>query len=136
MDTNTRGRPAVSLLLTSVAFFMVALDALVVITALPAIHAQLGGSLVTEPGTFELLLASCLTVWVRAKPTEHMLDMLASMDRHGFGPTSGPYAELLASDHDVKAFVDATLISTSRPSEVCRTPWALAARSLLRRFWL
>ena len=47
MDTNTRGRPAVSLLLTSVAFFMVALDALVVITALPAIHAQLGGSLTT-----------------------------------------------------------------------------------------
>src|SRR5262245_14330887 len=31
-----------------------------------------GGSLVTEPGTFELLLASCLTVWVRAKPNEHM----------------------------------------------------------------
>ena len=47
MDTNTRGRPAVSLLLTSVAFFMVALDALVVITALPAIHAQLGGSMTT-----------------------------------------------------------------------------------------
>src|SRR6266568_2382250 len=47
MDTNTRGRPAVSLLLTSVAFFMVALDALVVITALPAIHAQLGGSVAT-----------------------------------------------------------------------------------------
>ena len=44
MDTNARGRPTVSLLLTSVAFFMVALDALVVITALPAIHAQLGGS--------------------------------------------------------------------------------------------
>jgi EmrB/QacA subfamily drug resistance transporter len=47
MDTNTRGRPAVSLLLTSVAFFMVALDALVVITALPAIHAELGGSVAT-----------------------------------------------------------------------------------------
>ena len=47
MDTTTRGRPAVSLLLTSVAFFMVALDALVVITALPAIHAQLGGSVAT-----------------------------------------------------------------------------------------
>src|SRR5258708_28448392 len=47
MDTNTRGRPTVSLLLTSVAFFMVALDALVVITALPAIHAQLGGSMAT-----------------------------------------------------------------------------------------
>jgi len=47
MNTRTRSRPAVSLLLTSVAFFMVALDALVVITALPAIHAQLGGSLAT-----------------------------------------------------------------------------------------
>ncbi len=47
METTSRGRPAVSLLLTSVAFFMVALDALVVVTALPAIHAQLGGSMAT-----------------------------------------------------------------------------------------
>jgi EmrB/QacA subfamily drug resistance transporter len=35
------------LALTSVAFFMVALDALVVVTALPAIHTQLGGSMAT-----------------------------------------------------------------------------------------
>jgi XRE family aerobic/anaerobic benzoate catabolism transcriptional regulator len=27
---------------------------------------------VTEPSTFELLLTSCLTVWVRAKPDDHM----------------------------------------------------------------
>ena len=47
MEPKTRGRPAVSLLLTSVAFFMVALDALVVVTALPAIHTQLGGSMAT-----------------------------------------------------------------------------------------
>jgi MFS family permease len=33
--------------LTSAAFFMVALDALVVITALPAIHHDLGGSVST-----------------------------------------------------------------------------------------
>src|SRR5262249_36616094 len=39
-----------------------------------------GGSLVTEPGTFELLLASCLTVWVRAKPTEHMARVIAQGD--------------------------------------------------------
>src|SRR5262249_33006629 len=30
------------------------------------------GSIVTEPGTLELLLASCFTVWVRAEPEEHM----------------------------------------------------------------
>ncbi len=35
------------LALTSVAFFMVALDALVVITALPAIHRSIGGSMAT-----------------------------------------------------------------------------------------
>ena len=36
-----------ALALTSVAFFMTALDTLVVITALPAIHAGLGGSVST-----------------------------------------------------------------------------------------
>src|SRR5690348_15737522 len=40
-------RPGWALALTSVAFFMVALDALVVITALPAIRAGIGGSLST-----------------------------------------------------------------------------------------
>jgi EmrB/QacA subfamily drug resistance transporter len=35
------------LLLTSVSFFMVSLDALVVVTALPAIHASVGGSVTT-----------------------------------------------------------------------------------------
>jgi EmrB/QacA subfamily drug resistance transporter len=42
------GRPLPAVLaLTSVAFFMVALDALVVVTALPAIHHSIGGSLGT-----------------------------------------------------------------------------------------
>ena len=36
-----------ALVLTSAAFFMVALDALVVITALPTIHHDLGGSVST-----------------------------------------------------------------------------------------
>jgi EmrB/QacA subfamily drug resistance transporter len=47
MERTSRGRPALCLLLTSVAFFMAALDALVVVTALPAIHRSLGGSLTT-----------------------------------------------------------------------------------------
>ena len=45
LPAATRQRWA--LVLTSIAFFMVALDALVVVTALPAIHAGLGGSLST-----------------------------------------------------------------------------------------
>ena len=46
-STIARPRPIWTLALTSVAFFMVALDALVVITALPAIHRDLGASLST-----------------------------------------------------------------------------------------
>jgi EmrB/QacA subfamily drug resistance transporter len=46
--TRTSSTPrALVLALTSVAFFMVALDALVVVTALPAIHRSLGGSVGT-----------------------------------------------------------------------------------------
>jgi EmrB/QacA subfamily drug resistance transporter len=42
-----RSRPGWALALTSVAFFMVVLDSLVVMTALPAIHRELGGGLST-----------------------------------------------------------------------------------------
>ena len=38
------------------------------------------GSIVTEPGTLELLLASCFTVWVRAAPDEHMRRVMAQGD--------------------------------------------------------
>jgi len=38
------------------------------------------GSIVTEPGTLELLLASCFTVWVRAEPVEHMKRVMAQGD--------------------------------------------------------
>src|SRR2546421_9305902 len=41
------GGQALIVLLTAVAFFMVVLDALVVVTALPSIHRSLGGSLAT-----------------------------------------------------------------------------------------
>ena len=40
-------RQTLTIALTSVAFFMVVLDALVVVTALPSIHRSLGGSLGT-----------------------------------------------------------------------------------------
>jgi XRE family transcriptional regulator, aerobic/anaerobic benzoate catabolism transcriptional regulator len=39
-----------------------------------------GGSLVSEPGTFERLLSSCFTVWVRATPEEHMERVIAQGD--------------------------------------------------------
>jgi XRE family transcriptional regulator, aerobic/anaerobic benzoate catabolism transcriptional regulator len=38
------------------------------------------GSIVTEPGTLELLLSSCFTIWVRAEPEEHMKRVMAQGD--------------------------------------------------------
>jgi XRE family aerobic/anaerobic benzoate catabolism transcriptional regulator len=39
-----------------------------------------GGSLVSEPGTFDLLLAACFTVWLKAAPEEHMGRVIAQGD--------------------------------------------------------
>jgi XRE family aerobic/anaerobic benzoate catabolism transcriptional regulator len=39
-----------------------------------------GGSIVSEPATFDLLLSSCYTVWLRASPEEHMARVVAQGD--------------------------------------------------------
>ncbi|MCK0511345.1 helix-turn-helix transcriptional regulator [Aromatoleum buckelii] len=39
-----------------------------------------GGSIVSEPATFEFLLSSCYTVWLKASPEEHMERVVAQGD--------------------------------------------------------
>jgi XRE family aerobic/anaerobic benzoate catabolism transcriptional regulator len=39
-----------------------------------------GGSIVSEAGTYELLLSSCFTVWLKAAPEEHMERVIAQGD--------------------------------------------------------
>ena len=39
-----------------------------------------GGGLVSEPATYDLLLARCFTVWLRATPDEHMKRVIAQGD--------------------------------------------------------
>ncbi len=39
-----------------------------------------GGSIVSEPGTYELLLSSCFTAWLKAAPEEHMARVIAQGD--------------------------------------------------------
>jgi XRE family aerobic/anaerobic benzoate catabolism transcriptional regulator len=71
-----------------------------------------GGSLVTEPGTFELLLASCLTVWVRARPTEHMARVIAQGDLRPMADNARAMDDLnaiLASREPLYAKADLTL---------------------------
>ncbi len=40
-----------------------------------------GGSIVSETATYELLLRHCFTVWIRAKPEDHMARVIAQGDR-------------------------------------------------------
>jgi XRE family aerobic/anaerobic benzoate catabolism transcriptional regulator len=45
-----------------------------------------GGGIVSEPETYNLLLANCFTVWVKASPAEHMARVVAQGD---FRPMQG-----------------------------------------------
>jgi XRE family transcriptional regulator, aerobic/anaerobic benzoate catabolism transcriptional regulator len=48
-----------------------------------------GGSLVTDPGTYELLLERCRCVWLKASAQEHMARVLAQGDTRPFRDRSG-----------------------------------------------
>ncbi|HEV8261271.1 MAG TPA: helix-turn-helix transcriptional regulator [Burkholderiales bacterium] len=39
-----------------------------------------GGSIVSEPATYDLLLSTCFTVWLKAAPEEHMARVVAQGD--------------------------------------------------------
>jgi XRE family transcriptional regulator, aerobic/anaerobic benzoate catabolism transcriptional regulator len=54
-----------------------------------------GGSLVSEPATFERLLTTCFTIWLRTTPEEHMKRVLAQGDVR-------PMADNLESMTDLK----------------------------------
>src|SRR5271165_6477068 len=51
-----------------------------VIERYPRFVLATGGSLVSEPATFERLLTMCFTVWLRATPEEHMERVIAQGD--------------------------------------------------------
>jgi XRE family aerobic/anaerobic benzoate catabolism transcriptional regulator len=40
-----------------------------------------GGSIVSEPATFGVLLSSCFTIWLKASPQEHMARVVAQGDQ-------------------------------------------------------
>jgi XRE family transcriptional regulator, aerobic/anaerobic benzoate catabolism transcriptional regulator len=51
-----------------------------VIQRYPCFVIATGGSLVSEPGTFERLLSTCFTVWLKTSPEEHMRRVMAQGD--------------------------------------------------------
>ncbi len=53
-----------------------------------------GGSIVSEPATFDLLRASCFTVWLKAKPEEHMARVMAQGDMRPMAGNAQAMADL------------------------------------------
>ncbi len=65
-----------------------------VIQRYPCFVMATGGSLVSEPGTFERLLSSCFTVWVKASPEEHMQRVIAQGDMRPMSNNRDAMADL------------------------------------------
>jgi XRE family aerobic/anaerobic benzoate catabolism transcriptional regulator len=72
------------------------------------------GGIVSEPATFNLLLAQCYTVWVRATPEEHMSRVLAQGDTR---PMNGN----LEAMADLRRILDSRAAFYSKADEVCDT---------------
>ena len=78
------------------------------------------GSIVTEPGTLELLLASCFTVWVKAAPEEHMKRVMAQGDMRPMANSARAMEDLvsiLRSREPLYAKADVALSTSGRTPE-------------------
>ena len=90
------------------------------------IHSQdeiilsVGGGMVSEPETHNLLLLNCYTVWVKAKPEEHMARVVAQGDTRpmaGHAEAMKDLRNILAAREPLYAKADATLDTSGRSVE-------------------
>lgn len=94
-----------------------------------------GGSLVSEPETYEFLLAHCYTVWLRATPREHMERVIAQGDYRPMADNRDAMADLkriLAERASLYGRADFTLdTSTGAVEDALNTLLALPAVRML-----
>ena len=96
-----------------------------------------GGGLVSDATTYETLLASCFTIWVRASPAEHMSRTIAQGDLRPMADNRASMADLvriLEVRAPLYARADLEIHTTDRTPEAClselerslRTPMDIA----------
>jgi len=81
-----------------------------------------GGSIVTEPATFDLLLSACFTVWLTAAPEEHMSRVVAQGDYRPMAENDEAMDDLrriLASRNALYAKADATVDTAGKTVDQC-----------------
>ena len=79
-----------------------------------------GGSLVSEPGTFERLLDGCYTIWVKASPEEHMNRVVGQGDLRpmaGNGEAMADLRRILAQRDALYRKADAELDTSGKTIE-------------------
>ena len=79
--------------------------------------AATGGSIVSETGTYDLLLNSCYTVWIKAAPEEHMARVVAQGDMRpmaGNAEAMDDLRQILAEREALYARADATFDTAGR----------------------
>jgi XRE family aerobic/anaerobic benzoate catabolism transcriptional regulator len=74
-----------------------------------------GGSLVTDPATYELLLERCYCIWLKASPEDHMARVIAQGDMRPFKGRAAAQDEIrkLLADRDALYARAAATIDTS-----------------------
>lgn len=83
-----------------------------------------GGSLVSEPQTYDLLLQSCFTVWVQASPEDHMRRVMSQGDLR---PIEG---QGQAAMEDLRSILDARSHLYGRADAVLNTSGRTIGQSL------
>jgi XRE family aerobic/anaerobic benzoate catabolism transcriptional regulator len=79
-----------------------------------------GGSIVSQPDTFAELLLGCFTVWIRARPAEHMQRVIAQGDLRPMADNTEAMADLeriLAGREALYSKADATIDTAGRSVE-------------------
>ena len=78
-----------------------------------------GGSLVTDPATYSLLLERCQCVWLKASPEQHMARVIAQGDMRPFKGRSAALKEirkLLEDREKLYARADAVVDTSGKPA--------------------
>jgi XRE family aerobic/anaerobic benzoate catabolism transcriptional regulator len=81
-----------------------------------------GGGIVSEAETFNLLLMNCYTVWVKASPEEHMARVVAQGDlrpMEGSAEAMDDMRRILLAREPLYSKADFTLDTTGCPPEEC-----------------
>jgi XRE family aerobic/anaerobic benzoate catabolism transcriptional regulator len=88
-----------------------------IITSQQEIVLAVGGGIVSEPETYNLLLLNCYTIWIKAAPEEHMSRVLAQGDTRpmaGHAQAMADLKSILGSRESLYGKADAVLDTSGR----------------------